>query len=314
MWLRRGDVPTTRIFTRLSEYLELSPEQREKARDILEKANGELGESVGSLRELGEKTREKLRAILTDAQREKLDKLRNDMRDTAERMAQNYGPALREGAERLGQEVRFRMALRGLDLTPSATSGVTIGLFRMALRGLDLTHEQREKVEAIEKETAEKIRAIQEEVRPKIQAARQEAVKKIEDVLTPEQREKFQNELKKFPAENPSARRGAAPPPAEKRESGPQAFGAPRPMHERQAYLPPRPPAPAVGFRQEVPPLAYGAPAPPMEPRFAPQRAWEPDPRMGPVPPPPAGPMDGEVPAQPAAPPRERDILTEIFG
>jgi Spy/CpxP family protein refolding chaperone len=292
MGLRRGDVPTTRILTRLSEYLELSPEQREKARDILEKAKSELGESVGSLRELGEKTRERLRAILTDAQREKLDKLRNDMRDTAERMAQNYGPALREGAERLGQEARFRMALRGLDLTP----------------------EQREKVEAIEKETAEKIRAIQEEVRPKIQAARQEAVKKIEEVLTPEQREKFQNELKKFPAGNPSARRGAAPPPAEKRESGPQAFGAPRPMHERQAYLPPRPPAPAGGFRQEVPSLAYGAPAPPMEPRFAPQRGWEPDPRMGPVPPPPTGPMDGEVPAQPAAPPRERDILTEIFG
>lgn len=290
--LRRGDVPTTRILQRMTEFLALTPEQQAKVRDILEKAKSELGESVGSLRELGEKTRERLREVLTEEQRAKLDKLRGEARETAGRMAQDYGPQVREGIERLGQEARLRMALRSLNLT----------------------EEQRKQIDAIEKESREKIKAIQEEVRPKIQAAREEAKKKIDNVLTPEQREQLREQLQKMPADMPPAGRGPeAAPNAERRRQPkdrpamrpPQSFLCPRGDDGRLAFLPPRPPQPMANFDDEVMPAFNHGPVPPEPVGFAPPAEDEFK-----------EPMDGgvEQPDAPRVPPPPRDVLLEIFA
>ncbi|MGB9692889.1 MAG: hypothetical protein ACPL7D_12065, partial [Candidatus Sumerlaeaceae bacterium] len=150
---QRRDVPTSRILQRMKDFLALTPDQESKAREILEKAKSEVGESVGSLRELGEKTREKLREILTEEQRIKLDKLRKDAREVGAQMMQERGPQMREALGRAGEEARLRMALRAVNLT----------------------EEQRKKVQEIEKETHAKLQAIQNEVRPKIEATREEA-------------------------------------------------------------------------------------------------------------------------------------------
>lgn len=289
---RRGDIPTTRILERMTKLLALTPEQQAKVKDILEKAKSELGESVGSLRELGDKTRERLREVLTEEQRAKLDKLRGDARETAGRMAQNYGPQIREGLERLGQEARLRMALRSLNLT----------------------NEQRQQIDAIEKETREKIKAIQEEVRPKIEAAREEAKKKVENVLTPEQREQLREQLQKMPAVSPPAGHGPeAGPNAERRGlpkgrpavRPPQSFNGPRGEDARLAFLPPRPPQPMGNLGDDVMPLTYQSPLPPPPMDFA--LAAE-DERNGLLN------HYIEQPEAPRFPPPPSDVLLEIFA
>ncbi|MCX7626072.1 MAG: hypothetical protein N2Z21_07670 [Candidatus Sumerlaeaceae bacterium] len=294
---RRGDVPTTRILQRMTEFLQLTPDQQSKVKDILDKAKAELGESVGSLRELGEKTRERLREVLTEEQRAKLDKLRSDARDTAGRMAQDYAPQIREGVERFGQEARLRMALRSLSLT----------------------EEQRKQIDEIEKQTREKIKAIQDEVRPKIEAAREEAKKKIDDVLTPEQREQLREQLQKIPATAPQGGNDPAAGPGGQRPrlpkgrpvmGPPQSLLAPLPSDARLAYLPPRPPQPDGGFGSQsdpasrvtlLPPDAF-APAPGCAPD-APTEASEPTDCEH------EQPMLPLAPAQPA-----EDVLLEIFA
>jgi len=236
-WLQRGDGATSRVLERMTQMLSLTPEQRTKVANILEKAKGELGGKVGSLRDLGEKTREEIRSILTDEQRAKLDKFRENAQQTGQKMAEQYAPQMQERMKQMGQEMRLRMALRALDLKD----------------------DQRQKVEQIEKETQEKIKAIQEEVRPKIQAVREEAKKKLDEILTPEQREQLKKELEKLPAW--SGRPDGAPqgPP----EPGRQGPWMGRRPGGRGEFAPPPPNAPAppaegpqsFGWR---PPLADG--------------------------------------------------------
>jgi len=193
----------------MTNYLELKPEQQSKIRDILESAKAELGESISSIREFGEKTRERIREVLTEEQRAKLDRLRDNARGTGKEMLQSYGPQMREGAKRTGEEARLRFALRSLNLTD----------------------EQRQRIEAVQKETAQKIKSITDEVRPKIQAARDDAKKKIDEILTPEQRAQLRLQLEKMP---PVPQKGAggkaARKPAAGGPDGPPAGGDQKPQ------------------------------------------------------------------------------------
>lgn len=293
--LRGRDVPTTRILERLAQYLELTPEQHVKVKEILAKAKSEFGESVTTLREFGEKTRESLHEVLTEEQRAKLDRLREDAKAVGQRMAENYGKPAREAAERMAQEARLRMALRQLNLS----------------------EEQRQRVEEVEKKVSEKIRAIQQEVQPKIQAVREEAKKEIEAILTPEQREQLRERLEKMPAgppqfpqerpgQGPRARRPAGGPPPAPPTGQPQAFGWRPPALGPMAWA-----DDAVEFRGEMGP-GFGRPgwdappAPAFEPGPAMMRPQEPYLHEG---------FDGPpAPPAPAGEPPARDILLEVFA
>ncbi len=292
--LRGGDVPTTRILERLSQYLELTPEQRAKVQEILAKAKSEFGESVGSLREFGEKTRERLREVLTDEQRAKLDRLREDTKAVGQRMAENYGQPVRQAAERMAQEARLRMALRQLNLTD----------------------EQRQRVEEIEKKTLEKVRAIQQEMQPKIQAVREEAKKEIEAILTPEQRQELRDRLEKMPAgqppvphgqpgAGPRARRPAGGPPPAPPAGEPQAFGWRPPVFGPLAWVPGD--EPRGELRPELGRPGFDAPW---------QRGGGPGAEMMPPlePEPGAGFDEPPAPPAPAMEPPMRDILLEVFA
>ncbi len=299
------DVPTTRIVQRMKEVLALTPEQEKKVHEILEKAKSELGESVGSVRELGEKTREKLREILTEEQRIKLDKLRQNAREVGAEMVQERGPQLRQGVERMAEE----------------------GRMRLALRSLNLTEEQRQQIEEVQKATRAKIQAIQEEVKPKIEAAREEAKKKIEEILTPEQREQLKKELEKAPLKAWKA----APGPGKQmpgKEFRPNDMQGPRP-HRPDAGKPQafgwRPPLPGMhASAPDVPQMAQ-LPGPPFAPMPGPSMQILPPPRGSEEMWPPAPEADeGEEPSfhrapappvepAPAGPPA-RDILLELFA
>ena len=64
-------------------------------------------------------------------------------------------------------------------------------------RDLDLTKEQQEKLQAIYRERDRKLKSIYEDFRSKRVAVRTETDKKVDAILTPEQREKRQEQQKK---------------------------------------------------------------------------------------------------------------------
>lgn len=140
----------------------------------------------------------------------------------------------------------------------------------MALRrlsaDLDLTQAQREKLRPMFYSTAKKMAEIRREQEPKIQAALDQDVKAVKEVLTPEQREKFEAILKHL----------------RERRQAMERFG------------PPPPPPPGLGPPPGGPP-PMGMGPPPGPPPFD-------GPDMGPPPPPPS---DGPAPSRPA-PPEDR--------
>ena len=65
-------------------------------------------------------------------------------------------------------------------------------LFRRMERQLDLTTEQRQRVEAIVKETQERIRLLAEDLAPRTRQELRRMREKIREELTPQQRRKFE--------------------------------------------------------------------------------------------------------------------------
>jgi len=152
------------------------------------------------------------------------------------------------------------------------------------LRGdLDLTQVQVEKLRPIFYATAKKLAEIRREQEPKIQAVINEDLKSIKEVLTPEQREKFEAVLKHLRERRQAMERFGPPPPPP--GMGPPPDGPPPPGME------PPPPPP---FGMDPPP------GPPPGPGHHPDD-WG---RDGPRPPRHGGP--------PPAPPSPSEERTEI--
>jgi len=157
----------------------------------------------------------------------------------------------------------------------------------MALRrlsgDLDLTQAQVEKLRPIFYATAKKLAEIRREQEPKIQAAITEDLKSIKEVLTPEQREKFEAVLKHLRERRQAMERFGPPPP-------PPGMGPP----------PDGPPPPGM---EPPPPPPFGMDSPPGPP---PGPGHHPDDwgRDGPRPPRHGGP--------PPAPPSPSEERTEI--
>ena len=94
-----------------------------------------------------------------------------------------------------------------------------VGGMRQAMQKLDLTDEQKAKIEAVTKEGREKMQALIQEhrddpsaVRDKIRPLYEEMQKKVEDVLTPEQKEKLKKLREEQGGGESSGGRTAEPP------------------------------------------------------------------------------------------------------
>jgi Spy/CpxP family protein refolding chaperone len=217
-----GDVPTTRIVEMMSKRLDLSAEQKEQVTAILGKSRAEIAESVDGMKSVAGKTREELKAVLTDEQKAKVEKLKENAKAGVGGFMRERGPAMREGMKAASEEMRLRMVLKSLDLSD----------------------EQQGKLKEVESELHEKAKAIQEEVKPKIEALHKEAKEKVNGILTDEQR----GELEKRMKEGPPAEPGKW---LERGRDGMRQRGFQPPGAAREGFRVPRPAA--RGFRQQEP-------------------------------------------------------------
>lgn len=218
------------------EELKLSADQQSKidsifddARDMLRSMGPELRdmdptERQQRTREFLTDLREKVVAVLDDEQKpifeQKLDELR-----------QNPGPGDRAG--------RWGGALER---------------FRAATSELDLTEEQRGKVETVLNEVREKMHAIREEsggdrdaMRGKIRELMDETRSQLQEILTPEQQERFRAAMSQGDDRGGGRSRGGAQPGA------PMPPPPPAPPAE-----PPKDAAPGDGPRAMAPPPGAG--------------------------------------------------------
>ena len=92
--------------------------------------------------------------------------------------------------------------------TPNSPGGMRLDLLRRMERELDLSVEQRELVDKIIKESQERTRKIMEPVAPQMRDELQLTRDRFRAVLTPEQRQRF-DELSKQPPRSRDSRRPA---------------------------------------------------------------------------------------------------------
>jgi Spy/CpxP family protein refolding chaperone len=86
-------------------------------------------------------------------------------------------------------------------------------IVRRLTRDLELTESQVGEIRKIFDESGAKFRALEQEVGPRFQAIRQERRDRIRAVLTPEQREKFDEIIRRREAKE-KRRKGPPPPPS----------------------------------------------------------------------------------------------------
>ncbi len=80
---------------------------------------------------------------------------------------------------------------------PASAGGMRFELLRRMQRELDLSLEQRERVDKLLKESQERTREIMEPVAPEVRAELQRTKEKFREVLTPEQRARFDELVKR---------------------------------------------------------------------------------------------------------------------
>ena len=167
---------------------------------------------------LSDEQKTKVEAAFSKAKKE-LDDLKADPKGEVRERLQASGRVIRDLRETVRgvlnedqlKELQQKLPLLG-------GTGGPLGGLRQAMEKLDLTAEQKAKIEAATKEGRDKIQALIQEhrddpaaIRDKIRPLYEEMQKKVEDVLTPEQKEK----LKKFREEQGAGGTGErAPDPA----------------------------------------------------------------------------------------------------
>lgn len=204
----RGGGPPGPVMERLAEKLELTDEQREKMKAVLEETRAELRESAGDAASKVREVRERVRGELTEEQRAKLDGVRKEAGERVRGLVQQHGPRLERRVGYLQGDMAY---LR-------------------SVRTLDLTDEQHEKLKELRTETAARLESLRADHEKQVDSVRAETKAKIEALLTTEQK----NQLEKAIEDAPEPR-GPRPGPRGER-GGPRgpwggggAFGPPGP-------------------------------------------------------------------------------------
>ncbi len=179
-----GNLESSPVLARMTKRLDLTAEQQEKVKTILDQTREELKKSAEEARAIVDKSHEGIQALLTDAQKAKAQEGRERVRERIGEFAAERGPQIRErvreGLENMGEAMKIRRALGELDLSD----------------------EQKTKLREVEKDAAEKVKAIHESVQPKIEELKKDVRAKIDAVLTEAQRAELKKELEKI-GDNP---------------------------------------------------------------------------------------------------------------
>ena len=121
--------------------------------------------------------------------------------------------------------VIFLLGVAAGTLAPLAYRGWTHGGrqqrgrdgFEPMLQRLELRDEQKSQVKQILTETREQFRALRRESEPRERELRQRTDERLRQVLTPEQWEKFQTEMRERRGRGRGGRGGDGPPPGDRR-------------------------------------------------------------------------------------------------
>jgi Spy/CpxP family protein refolding chaperone len=185
----RRDGATTKVLERLSQKLDLTDEQKVKIAAILAATGEELKGEAGNAKDVLQKSREEIAAVLNDEQKKKLGEMKQNVREGVGGFAKAHGPQMKEHMQSAGEEMRLRTALSSLELSD----------------------EQREKLRAVQQEVMEKRREIHEAIRPKIEALQKEAKEKVTSVLTDDQKAQLEKKMLEMPKPDESGRRFRGP-------------------------------------------------------------------------------------------------------
>ena len=96
-----------------------------------------------------------------------------------------------------GQGLRPRNISQARPVGTFSPGGLRLEFLRRAQRDLDLNPEQRERIDKLLKESQERTRKIMEPVAPDLRAELQRTKEEFQQVLTPEQRMRFEELMKK---------------------------------------------------------------------------------------------------------------------
>jgi hypothetical protein len=186
-FLAPASMLTTETVEKLAKKLELNDEQKAKVEAIVESSREQI-------RDVGEKAKADVMAVLTPDQQDKAKDLAGDMKDRAAVAGKGRGARAAEGKPQQMQErMRERMQAAG-----------EFREMQMAVSRLDLTDEQKEKLKVVRDEMEQAGKAIRDEMKPKIEALQKEAREKLDGVLTEEQREQLKKELSEIKENRPA--------------------------------------------------------------------------------------------------------------
>ena len=116
-------------------------------------------------------------------------------------------------SEGIGGRHQPRSAVAGRPAQPLSAGGMRLEFLRRLERDLSLTSGQRERIDAIMKESQERVKKLMEPVNPKIREEVQRTREEFREVLTPEQRVRFDELLKKQQKQQQRSRDQRQPPP-----------------------------------------------------------------------------------------------------
>lgn len=171
-----GDRPTTAVLAMLSKQLELTDEQKEKITPILENTRAELRKSAEGAKSALQKSKDEIKAVLSDEQKGKLEKMKENIGGAIGGFMRANGPEIRERVQDAGQEIALRAALGSLDLTD----------------------EQRGKLKELQDDVKQRREAIEAEMKPKMEELKKEVKTKLEATLTDEQKSQLKERIEKM--------------------------------------------------------------------------------------------------------------------
>jgi Spy/CpxP family protein refolding chaperone len=161
----------------LSKRLDLSSEQQSHIVQIVSDAKDKVKEPAKQIRDEFKETRDRIAEVLTDEQKQKLEKGKDALVGGLRNFADENRDDIRERLQGAGDEIRMHMALNKLSLS----------------------EDQREKLHEIEKSTHDEVRKLHESLEPKLKELREETNKKVRETLTDEQRSQLEKELTNMP-------------------------------------------------------------------------------------------------------------------
>lgn len=212
-----GDRPTTVVLQMLSKHLDLTDEQKEKIKPILESTREELRKSAEGAKSALQKSKDEIKAVLTDEQKGKLEKMKENIGGAVGGFMRANGPEIRERVQDAGQEIALRMALGSLDLTD----------------------EQRGKLKSLQDDVKQKREAIEAEMKPKMEELKKEVKSKLEATLTDEQKTQLKERIEQMREAGPGRGPGKDGPEGRHRPAPPRADNEQRENHEPVAQLGP---------------------------------------------------------------------------